>query len=165
MTIQLFRVSSLVPEFREHQGVVLNWFVADRKEPLALPYADLIENYDDGSDHFYPKGALDEMFTEAEATALVGYLKTIYGDEPSIRKQSLPIPSNLMGDGAIAVGGAQDFLMISESDVYSLPFKVWGYYDLSHAASGPWVDAYRPSPEDVLRSQNNPDEIPCRRLA
>lgn len=49
-----------------------------------------------------------------------------------IKKLELPVHSNEMGVGAVAVGGLQDFLMISENPVYSLPFKVWGYYDLRH---------------------------------
>jgi len=145
--IQLFRVYSLLPEFDGHKNVAMNWFVSERKEPLVLPYESLIEEYD--ASNSYPRGALDEMFTEAEANALVGYLKEFYGDNPKIEKQSLPIPSNRMGNGAIAVGGPQDFLMISKRETYRLPFEVFGYYDLRHAADGPFVEHYRQTPHDI----------------
>jgi hypothetical protein len=80
---------------------------------------------------------------------LVGYLKDQYGDEPEVEKISLPIPSNIAGFGANAVGGPTDFLMISERDGYPLPFEVLGYYDLRHAKAGPYVDFMR-SPTATL---------------
>jgi hypothetical protein len=35
-----------------------------------------------------------------------------------------------MGNGARAVGGGDDFYMLAKEPEYSLPFEVWGYFDL-----------------------------------
>jgi hypothetical protein len=43
---------------------------------------------------------------------------------------ALPIANNTMGNGAIAVGGGDDFCMLHKEPEYSLPFKVEGYFDL-----------------------------------
>jgi hypothetical protein len=130
--MDLFRVRSLVPEHRGYLNVTFHWWVESRKQPLVLPYATLIQDYDALSpeERVWPEGALTEMFTGEEAAALGAYLKEEGDDTVLIERASLPIPSNLASFGANAVGGLSDFLMISERDTYRLPFRVWGFYDL-----------------------------------
>jgi hypothetical protein len=41
-----------------------------------------------------------------------------------------PVPANVMGIGAIPVGGGDDFLMVYERPNYPLPFKVMAYFNL-----------------------------------
>jgi hypothetical protein len=80
-TIELFHVRSIAPELKGHRDVPISWFVSERPQPLGLSYASLIENYDP-ADRFrmYSEGAIDELFTRAEADALVAYLKDHYDD-------------------------------------------------------------------------------------
>lgn len=47
-----------------------------------------------------------------------------------IEEEKLPIANNMMGLGAIAVGGGDDFYMLYNAPEYPLPFKVLGYFDL-----------------------------------
>jgi len=131
--IDLFHVRSSVKKLHGHRDVCLDWFVVDRARPIA-PYAELIAGYDEPSDHdyTYPKGAVDELFSAAEARALIEYLDKHLGTEStqSMKQAGIPIDRNTCGLGAIPVGGPQGFLMLSERNEWPLPFKVWGYYDL-----------------------------------
>ena len=73
-----------------------------------------------------------KCFELDEAQALKDYIDQNYGDAgiTTIEKAELPIANNTMGVGAIPVGGGQDFHMLDKAPHYSLPFKVWGYFDL-----------------------------------
>jgi len=79
----------------------------------------------------YAEEAIDELFTEDEANQLAAYLDA-FGEEhvTTIKEAALPIPKNMMGVGAIPVGGGDDFYMLCKQQEYFLPFEVWGYFDL-----------------------------------
>jgi hypothetical protein len=132
MEIKLYNVDSTVEEYRGCKNVNFRWFVHDRMEPAAdVPLHEAIEGFDPADEHnIYPIGALAELFTLEEAEMLRDYLKAEYGDEPTITEVDLPILPNRAGVGFIAVGGGQDFYMLDKTPGYSLPFQVWGYYDL-----------------------------------
>jgi hypothetical protein len=133
MSIELFHVSSVAPSLKGHRNVAIGWFVDKRQQPLDLPYTSLIENYG-GAASRYQEGALEELFTKAEAEALANYLREHYDDNSVlIERAALPLPSNIIGLGACPAGGGPDFLLISENDDYRLPFEVWGYFDTRHA--------------------------------
>jgi hypothetical protein len=51
-----------------------------------------------------------------------------------------------MGVGALPVGGGDDFYMLSEKPEYSLPFKVWGYFNLVGCTLIDNSDTYRHRP-------------------
>jgi hypothetical protein len=80
----------------------------------------------------YSELAVDELFTFDEANALKQYLDRHHGDEDetSIEKAEIPLPNNVGGIGAIAVGGGDDFYELHKERQYSLPFKVEGYFNL-----------------------------------
>ena len=129
--MRLYHVSTIAKEYHGCRDVAFDWFRCERGEPR--PYAELIENYDPGDDMGYAEGAIDEMFTEAEAVALKAYLDREHGGAvvTTIKEGRLPLPANNMGVGAIPVGGGDDFYMLNRArPQYDLPFKVWGYFNL-----------------------------------
>jgi hypothetical protein len=72
----------------------------------------------------------------------------------------LPIPNNMMGNGARAVGGGDDFYMLHQKPEYLLPFKVEGYFNLVGRELVDGSDVYhrrlwRLSPDGTMRMQTN----------
>ena len=128
--MKLYRVSTLVTEYHGYDNVCFNWF---RSEPpqSVRPYGELIKGYASGDK--YPERAIDEFFTEGEAKGLAAYLRGAHpADLTQIAAVSLPIPHELMGFGAQAVGGDTGFYILEKEPGYALPFPVSGYYDLRH---------------------------------
>ena len=142
--IKLYWVNSTIEEFAGCKDVNFSWLVARRPWPV-VPYTKVIEGCtsdisprsaantgEPWGEEEYAKAAVDELFTLEEAEMLKAYLKEAYGDESArITEVELPITDNRIGLGFIPVGGPQGFYMLDQTDGYSLPFKVWGYYDLS----------------------------------
>ena len=126
---RLYYVTTTAKKFSDCKNVTFNWFRAEAPAERRR-YASLIEGYEPGN--AYAEGLIDELFTEDEALQLKEYLDQVHGKEgPTlIEEMSLPIPNNMMGHGARAVGGGDDFYMLSEDPEYSLPFKVWGYFNV-----------------------------------
>jgi hypothetical protein len=130
-----FTVSTVVENLRGYRNVPIDFFVTKRPgetvEPLTGDYA--VD---------FPAEAFRELFTEDEAEALVGWLRTHRSDNSAVvQPVKLPLPANIGPTGAIAVGGPPDFLMIDESPDYDLAFKAWGYFSVEgcvfdEAASG-----------------------------
>lgn len=134
MATKLYHVDSTVPEYRGAESVVISWFYRDRLDPV-VSYETAIESFWhaplENAHALYPIHAVDEMFTFEEAGMLQDYLRSAYGDQSArITDALLPVPQNRMATGAIPVGGPQDFYMLDRTPGYSLPFSVWGYYDL-----------------------------------
>ena len=137
-TAKLYRVRTVVPEFKGHRNVTIQWFVHGRTTAAQRPYAELIAGYDPADeDNPYPEGAIHELFSAAEAEAFVGWLKDNRGvtdEDTTVDEAAMPISNNTLGFGAIPVGGAQDFLCMDEvaGDPAASPlgFTVLGYYDL-----------------------------------
>ena len=133
-TMKLFRVVTIVKEYSGCKNVVFNWFYADRRSS-PRPYPELISDYNPSAPYiYYAEASISELFTEDEAAELATYLDRHHGNAgtTTIEEEKLPIPSNVMGCGAIPVGGLQDFYMLHKTPEYSLPFKVLGYFDLRH---------------------------------
>jgi hypothetical protein len=129
--IELFQVSTIVKEHRGHKDVPFSWFRNERAKDR--PYAELIKDYRPTDENaFYSELCVDEFFTKDEAEILKGYLGQNHGDAGvnTIKAVKLPLPSNVMGIGAMPVGGNNDFYMLDKEENYSLPFRVWGYLDL-----------------------------------
>jgi hypothetical protein len=130
--VELYRVTTIVKKFRGCKDVGFDWFRCERRAPR--PYAELIENYDPSGrrDVRDAEGCIDEMFELDEAQALKDYIDRNYGEAgiTTIKKAELPIANNVMGVGATPVGGGQDFHLLDKAPNYTLPFKVWGYFDL-----------------------------------
>ena len=129
-TPKLYNVTTVVKEYHDCKDVPFHWFRCD-PGPQKLPYAELIQNYN--GDNFYAENYIGELFTADEAALVKDYLDrddNSHKNPTTINEVSLPIPNNVMGVGAIAVGGGDDFYMLDKNPDYSLPFKVWGYFNL-----------------------------------
>ena len=127
--MKLYRAHTIVEEYGGCKDVTFCWFRCGPGEPR--PYAELIDDYDP-SDDGCAEGAIDELFTATEANALKAYLDQEHGHEgvTTIKEARLPIPNNMMGVGAIPVGGGDGFQMLNREPAYNLSFKVWGYFNL-----------------------------------
>jgi hypothetical protein len=129
---KLYRVRTVVSEFKGHRDVSLDWFVIKRTSSVQRPYAEMIAGYDPAKKDLYSEDAIDELFSDAEARSFVDWLKANRPEGSNmIAEVALPIPENCMGFGAIAVGGPQDFLEFElDGALWPLEFTVMGYFDL-----------------------------------
>lgn len=134
-----------------YDGVYLGWFVHERPEDYAERYAGLCDLSDP-----YSRGVIEEAFTADEALQFAAYLKQKHDSVVEIRPIELPVPPNTAGAGAIAVGGSTDFHMLAEEDGYSLPFPVWGFYNVRDAKAA--ADGHR---EVILRLNNLAQRNSC----
>ena len=151
---QLFHASSVFRQLRKDEvvfsNVVVNWFRTGTGIS-GRPYADLIEDYDalPRLGRLYTEHFIDELFTAQEAEQLRRYiLQDIQQDilqarSPSftfdedagriltLQPVSLPVTRRVSGFADLPRGGLADYLRLSEQPDYSLPFGVWGYFDLT----------------------------------
>ncbi|GAJ14419.1 unnamed protein product, partial [marine sediment metagenome] len=79
--------------------------------------------------HWYTASAIEQTFSKAEVKQLYAYFKQRGNVRLGAHRAYSPTNA-AMGVGAIPVGGGNDFYTFSEEPGYSLPFKVWGYFDL-----------------------------------
>jgi hypothetical protein len=109
----------------------------------------------------YAEDFVEELFTWDEAQQLRGYLEQKHRDQgPTvIEAVSLPIENNWIGLGALAVGGGDDFYMLCKEPAYSLPFKVWGYFNLVGCTLINNGDTYRHRLFIVRRNPNGEVEL------
>jgi len=135
---KLYRVISTAPRF-PHRGCVykdvwINWFVnRNEVDESPVPYKDAIVDYDPTTDKGYTEEYVKELFTEVEAKVFSAYLLAVHGPDvtTTLKEITLPMDCKKKGPvGAMAVGGSNDFHMLSEESGYNLKFKVWGYYDV-----------------------------------
>lgn len=133
MKSELFTVTSTVPSFMRRgaffKNVTVHWFVADRKAPV-VDLRDWID-FEKAVDLDYSVGAVNELFTADEAAAFREYLLMVHGDDSAkIEPAAGKMPDDIIPWGAIPVGGSSDFYQLGADDDYSLPFDVWGYFDV-----------------------------------
>jgi hypothetical protein len=133
--LKLYRVRSTIdgwPHRRGlYNGVRVDWFVHSRSYDPGFDYSAVLDRpLPAGEGYSYEQGLVDDLFTKAEADQFAAYLKTSHGDDVTIEAVTIPIDGGCMPTSAIAVGGPEDFHMLSEHDDYPLPFKVWGHYSV-----------------------------------
>ncbi len=162
--MKLYRVTTIVKEYDGCKNVRFDWFKDNFRDIYRRrPYADLIADYDPSMRTIgYAEEAIEELFTEDEAKQLVAYLDREHGDQETtiIEEQKLPIPNNCCGYSPNGVGGGDDFYTLDQRPDYSLPFKVWGYFDLvgCELVDGSGVYHHRfylLSPNGEMRMQTN----------
>ena len=134
----LFHAYSVTDEFPhrggQYDGVRITWFM-ERRDKLIVSPSDVISDYFSMDDHdrAYAEDYIGSLFTHDEVLQLRGYLSD-QGDRGEFESRLVKFPvqrsDGLVSVGAMAVGGSDDFYMLNEEDEYSLPFKVWGYYDV-----------------------------------
>jgi len=88
-----------------------------------------------GSNHLDPYVAsyIEEAFSKEELRQLHKYFSEYYEPDRLRARVADPPDNHVIGYGAYPVGGGTDFYGFSEADDYSLPFKVWGFFDLRHS--------------------------------
>src|SRR5262245_49337760 len=135
-----YRIKVTMDEYRGHRGVGMRLFHADEL-PEEIYEQMMAEGLD--CDDPYLRSAVEETFSEDEVAALRDWFagewpngSATFRCEPAAREVS----ENRIGSGAIPVGGSSDFYLFSEHEGWPLPCAVWGYYDLEHAESGPYVN-------------------------
>jgi hypothetical protein len=128
----LYRVYTVVKKYSGCRDVVFDWFRCETRGNR--DYASLISNYDPSDPYQFAEGAIDQMFTQSEASQLKEYLDQHHGDVGTtfIEKAKLPIAANTMGAGSLPVGGETGYHCLHWEPEYSLPIKVEGYFDLRH---------------------------------
>ncbi len=127
--MKLFHVMTKVDEFEGCRDVVFQWFYNEDRQPGERPYAELIKGLDPNDD-VCAHGCIDEMFSEEEALRVKEYLDQTHPGTHTILEKELPISNTVLGFGEVPVGGGTDLYMLDKTPGYSLPFKVWGYFDL-----------------------------------
>jgi hypothetical protein len=130
--IQLFRVNTIVKEYSGCKDVPFVWFRNERVRG-ERPYAELIKDYRPDDEYVcYAEACIEGYFDQQEAEQVKAYLDQNYGHEgvTTIGAVELPIPHDSMGVACLPVGGCNDFYMLDRAEGYSLPFSVWGFYDL-----------------------------------
>jgi hypothetical protein len=140
--MKLYNVITTVREFSGCRNVPFWWFRHEMPQGKR-PYADLVNGYVPGNQ--YAEELIEELFTEDEARLLKAYLDEHHGHEGEtlIKERPLPVPNNCYGLGCRAVGGEDDFFELNREPEYSLPFKVWGYFNLLGCTQIDNGDTYR----------------------
>jgi hypothetical protein len=134
---KLYRAKTIVPELRGHRLVCLNWFVTGRVVQANRPYAELIRGYKRASrlDRCYAEGAIDELFSSAEAEVFLDWLTHYEEADTKIIEVPLLVARESMGFRAIPIGGPIDHLILAEvggCDPATSPlgFTACGFFDL-----------------------------------
>lgn len=137
MMIKLYHVSSDVKEkgeFRGYtfEGYTINWYVDGRDTPL-VPFGEAIRDYDPCDPPHYTEGYIKELFSIEEANLLKDYLnnRPEHYIKTTIEEVPLPVSDNMMGYGAIPIGGPDLMRILFDCADYKLPFRVCGHYYLA----------------------------------
>lgn len=125
-------VTAIISEFDEYQNVDFHLFHTEMSnEELARLVVLAPGRIIDDVAHWYTASAIEQTFSKAEVKQLYAYFKQRGNVRLKARRAYSPT-NDSMGYGAYPVGGGNDFYTFSEEPGYSLPFKVWGYFDLRH---------------------------------
>jgi hypothetical protein len=136
--MKLFTIATQIANLHGYKNVTVSWFVEKRAQPLfgsdgslGVGYADVIADYEHTHDTRYSEDAVEELFTKDEADAFLAWLRAHRNgsENTTVEAHPLPMANNVMGFGAIPIGGGPNYLPTGEADDYDLPFKVCGFYD------------------------------------
>ena len=126
-----YYASLVTPGYKGWQDVEFHLFHTEMSEAEMSELVVLAPNrtIEDVS-KWYTGTAIEQTFSRAEVLQLYDYFKVNYeGDCLKLKRAHAP-GNHCMGYGAYAVGGGDDFYMFDHVENYSLPFKVWGYFNL-----------------------------------
>jgi hypothetical protein len=125
-------VTLIADEFDGYSEVPFTLFHTEMSNEELAPLVVLAPGRGiDNVAHWYTASAIEQTFSKAEVKQLYAYFKQRGNVRLRARRAYSPTNSS-MGVGATPVGGGNDFYTFSEEPGYSLPFKVWGYFDLKH---------------------------------
>ena len=146
----LYSVAVTAPEYDGHEGVVFSLFRHGGEPPFDpadyLPAAvkaagPARSEYGGALSYHYVLDAIRELFTREEALSLLEYFSREYPHTEIGMQREEPWrwDENIMGTGAVPVGGPTGFYMF-DAEPQKPPVSVWGYADLRSAKSGPYVE-------------------------
>jgi hypothetical protein len=129
--IKLYDVRTIAKECGGCKNVPFIWICnrPENKQPHG-PWEELIEGYRPDGRYGYTQSAIGEFFTADEANALKDYIDREHGDiaTTTITEASLPFPN--CWAPLVATEDAGNFYELDKAPGYSLPFRVWGYFNL-----------------------------------
>ena len=142
-------VTVIISEFDGYQNVDFHLFHTEMSKEELAPLVVLAPGriIDDVA-HWYTASAIEQTFSKAEVKQLSAYFKQWDNVRLKVSRASPPT-NDSMGYGAYPVGGGNDFYTFCEVPSYSLPFKVWGYFDLRHRNPEPGPE-FEPISDDDL---------------
>lgn len=117
-------------EFKGCKDVEFNLFKSGAKDAELLWIARHTDSKpENGAGDVYWLSQFDMMFTLPEVGQIIEWF-TEHCTTAVVRVYPAFAHNNAMSVSAMAVGGGDDFYMFSEYEDYTLPFKVWGYYNM-----------------------------------
>lgn len=127
--MKLYQGRSII-SINNHYQVQCYWFYVNRDIPVAS-YAELIKDYSPIEESIEAaERAVNGYFTEHEIKILKDYLK-VKGIGLEVEEvKHLPVEPDYIGLADLPLGGGAGHIHLTEHEGYSLPFNVWGYYDL-----------------------------------
>jgi len=125
-----YYVTVIASEFDKCQNVHFYLFHTEMSNEELAPLVVLApgRTIDDVA-NWYTASVIEQTFSKAEVRQLHAYFSQ-FGGMRLKAKRVQPPDNHCIGYGAYPVGGGTDFYTFSEADDYSLPFKVWGFFDL-----------------------------------
>lgn len=111
-----------------YDGVHVAWFVRtrspDRTERGAAHYGDIKDRR--------TRSVIEEAFTADEALAFAAYMRKQHESDVKIEPQEWPVPpaAAIHDTIDVAVDVADNFHMLALEEGYTLPFSVWGHYNV-----------------------------------
>ncbi|NVM21738.1 MAG: hypothetical protein HWN68_08160 [Desulfobacterales bacterium] len=125
-------VTVIISEFEGYRNVDFDLFHTEmsNEELSRLVVLGPGRSIDDVA-NWYTASVIEQTFSKAEVKQLHAYFSQWCSVRLKARRASPPTNDGI-GYGAIPVGGGTDFYTFCEVPDYSLPFKVWGYFDLRH---------------------------------
>ena len=131
-----YTVTLTMREHRMVKDVPLHLFHKDRLSNFALKGL-VVLNPDRTMDELsrsHVPGVIGDTFTEDEAKQLCAYYSKQEWVSKVDMKPANPPRNRHIGYSDRAVGGCDDFVTLDKDDQYTLPFKVWGYYNMQWVA-------------------------------
>jgi len=123
-------------EPRYYVDLITNRYLGYKEVEFNLFHCEIPEEearrFTVGSNHLdpYVVSHIEQTFSKEELRQLHKYFSEHYEPDRLRAGVAGPPGNHCIGYGAYPVGGGTDFYSFSEADDYSLPFKVWGYFDL-----------------------------------
>lgn len=143
-------VTVIISEFDGYQNVDFHLFHTEMSNEELAPLVVLVpgRSIDDVA-HWYTRSVIEQTFSKDEVRQLHAYFSQFH-DMRLKAKRAHPPDNHSIGYGAYPVGGhGNDFYTFCEVPGYSLPFKVWGYFDLRNRDPEPRPE-FEPISDDDL---------------
>jgi len=133
--VRLYKAWSVVDNFMGQDQVTLNWFVVGRPVPL-MPYAELIEDYDEDEENScYDQVLVNELFTASEGEELRAYLSKSHQLDMELEEVTVPVKPGGLSYGLLLISGEKSFYTLADEEGYNLSLSILGHYDAKGMAT------------------------------